>query len=61
MDTLRNVTEIVAIPVDEIDDPDPTCLLAHEVEEGQQYYIICTTLGGLYRYDINDIVEVPDL
>ncbi|MEC9073378.1 MAG: GH3 auxin-responsive promoter family protein, partial [Myxococcota bacterium] len=46
------------IPVDEIDDPEPTCLMAHEVEEGQQYYIITTTLGGLYRYDINDIVEV---
>ena len=46
------------IPVDEIDDPDPACLLAHEVEEGQQYYIITTTFGGLYRYDINDIVEV---
>ena len=46
------------IPVDEIDTPSPTCLMAHQLEMGAQYYIITTTFGGLYRYDINDIVEV---
>lgn len=29
-----------------------------EVEVGKQYYIFITTTGGLYRYDINDIIEV---
>jgi hypothetical protein len=29
-----------------------------EVEVGKQYYIFITTTGGLYRYDINDVVEV---
>ena len=31
---------------------------AHELEEGKEYYIFFTTTGGLYRYDINDVVEV---
>lgn len=31
---------------------------AHELEEGVEYYVFLTTTGGLYRYDINDIVEV---
>jgi hypothetical protein len=29
-----------------------------DVEIGKQYYIFITTTGGLYRYDINDIIEV---
>ncbi len=28
------------------------------VEEGREYYIFLTTTGGLYRYDINDVVKV---
>ncbi len=28
------------------------------LEVGQQYYVFFTTTGGLYRYDINDVVEV---
>lgn len=31
---------------------------ADQVQQGQQYYIFLTTTGGLYRYDINDVVEV---
>jgi len=46
------------IPVDEIDAPSPSVLLADELEVGGQYYILLTTRGGLYRYDINDIIEV---
>ncbi len=46
------------IPVDEIDQENPTVLLADELEVGGQYYILLTTRGGLYRYDINDIIEV---
>ncbi len=32
--------------------------LVSEIEEGKQYYIIVTTPEGLYRYFINDIIEV---
>ncbi len=32
--------------------------LISEIEEGKQYYIIVTTPDGLYRYFINDIIEV---
>jgi hypothetical protein len=28
------------------------------IEVGQQYYVFITTTGGLYRYDINDVIEV---
>ncbi len=29
-----------------------------ELEVGKEYYIFFTTTGGLYRYDINDVIEV---
>ena len=29
-----------------------------QLEIGKEYYIFLTTTGGLYRYDINDIIEV---
>ncbi|MEM9257727.1 MAG: GH3 auxin-responsive promoter family protein, partial [Pseudomonadota bacterium] len=32
--------------------------LLHELERGQQYYIIVTNCNGLYRYFMNDIIEV---
>lgn len=35
-----------------------TTKLSHELEKGKQYKVIITTGGGLYRYDINDIIEV---
>jgi hypothetical protein len=35
----------------------PTVFEAHELEVGAEYRIIMTTLGGLYRYDIGDIVK----
>ena len=34
--------------------------LIHELEEGKRYYIIVTTCSGLYRYFINDILEVRE-
>ena len=46
------------IPEDRIDDPAPPTLLAHELKDGERYYIILTGTNGLYRYDLNDIVEV---
>lgn len=32
--------------------------LAHELEIGNQYEVIVTTRGGLYRYNLHDVVEV---
>lgn len=46
------------IRVADIDDSQPRMYLAHELEKGQQYYIIITNHSGLYRYNIHDIVEV---
>ena len=34
--------------------------LAHELEKGKTYSVVVTTGGGLYRYQLNDIVEVTD-
>ena len=51
------------VPVDQIDD-DPhgegkwDFLGVDEIEVGQEYYVFITTTGGLYRYDMNDIIEV---
>lgn len=33
-------------------------LLLNELEHGKRYYIITTTIDGLYRYFINDLIEV---
>jgi GH3 auxin-responsive promoter len=33
-------------------------LQAHQLEVGQRYYIYITTFSGLYRYDMNDVIEV---
>lgn len=46
------------IPEERIDDANPPVLLAHELEDTKRYYVVLTTSSGLYRYDINDIVEV---
>lgn len=32
--------------------------LAHELREGNEYRVVITTGGGLYRYDLGDIVRV---
>lgn len=34
--------------------------LAHQLKKGKPYSVIVTTGGGLYRYQLNDIVEVTD-
>ncbi len=46
------------LPEDEVNSPNPTVLAAHEVQEGQSYYILPTTAYGLYRYHIYDLVRV---
>jgi hypothetical protein len=45
------------IPADEYESRSPVVLEAHELEEGHDYYIVMTTSGGLYRYDIHDLVR----
>lgn len=46
------------IPEAEIDSPRPIVLQAHELTEGQCYFILPTTTYGLYRYNIFDLVRV---
>jgi hypothetical protein len=46
------------VPESEIDSPQPTVLGAHELSEGKSYFIIPTTVYGLYRYHISDLVKV---
>jgi len=45
------------IPESEYGTENPTILMAHELEEGQRYFILLTTASGFYRYDICDVVE----
>jgi hypothetical protein len=46
------------IPEAEGDQSRPTTLAAHELKEGQNYFILLTTAYGLYRYHIHDLVRV---
>jgi GH3 auxin-responsive promoter len=43
---------------DRIDEDQPPALTADQLTLGRSYYILFTTSGGLYRYNINDIVKV---
>ena len=45
------------VPEGEIDRPDPPALLADELTPGENYYLLMTTPGGLWRYDIRDLVR----
>ncbi len=45
------------IPEEQIGLSDPDCALATELVEGRNYFIILTTAGGLYRYNISDLVR----
>jgi hypothetical protein len=49
------------IPEAEGDSSHPTVLAAHELREGEHYYILLTTGYGLYRYHIRDVVRVAGL
>ncbi len=48
------------IPEDQRDDPNPDVLTAEELESNREYYVFFTTSGGMYRYDINDVIRVVD-
>lgn len=45
------------IPVDEHGSVNPTILEARDLQVGEDYYILLTTSGGLYRYDIQDVIR----
>ena len=46
------------IPESEIGAANPIALGCDDLEVGGVYYVIVTTAGGLYRYDINDLIRV---
>jgi hypothetical protein len=46
------------IPEGEMEKNSSRPLLSHQLEIGRQYSIILTTPSGLFRYHINDIIEV---
>src|SRR5262249_46161974 len=45
------------ITEDEQDSTDPTVLSPHELEAGRNSFILLTTVSGLYRYNIRDVVR----
>lgn len=55
LDVTSNFYEF--IPVAEKNSEHPTVLLAHELDPGQDYFVILTTSGGLLRYDLHDVVR----
>ncbi len=46
------------IPEEQWQAQQPKTLLATEVKAGERYRILTTNLGGFYRYDIGDVIEV---
>jgi len=40
------------------DSATPTMLTADQLEEGRRYFVYPTTTGGLYRYEMNDLIAV---
>jgi len=45
------------IPENQAEAEAPETLLAHELTQGENYYILMTTVSGLYRYNIRDVVK----
>ncbi len=45
------------IPEDQADREQPETVEATELVEGRSYFIVLTTAGGLYRYNISDLVR----
>ncbi len=46
------------IPREDKNREDKRILLCDQLEVGREYFVIITTPGGLYRYDIDDIIKV---
>src|SRR3989338_7107221 len=45
-------------PVEDADKKEKRVLLCNQLEKGRRYFLIVTTAGGLYRYNIDDIITV---
>lgn len=43
---------------DDVDNPNPKFYQLHELEVGKRYLVYITTYSGLYRYNMNDMIEV---
>nr|ADI21470.1 hypothetical protein [uncultured myxobacterium HF0070_11L13] len=52
-----HIIEFIPEEVAESNLQDAIPLLSHQLEVGQRYRVIITGAHGLYRYDINDVVE----
>jgi hypothetical protein len=48
------------IPADQRESDSPNVKQAHEVEIGQEYFLVVTNWAGLFRYDLDDRVRVVD-
>ena len=46
------------VDADEMENPNPRFLQTHELQQGKKYLIYITTYAGLYRYNMNDLIEV---
>ena len=46
------------ISAEDLDNSNPKFLQLHELEKGKRYSIFVTTYAGLYRYNMNDLIEV---
>ena len=46
------------IRAEDLDNPKPEFLQLEQLEVGKRYCIYVTTFAGLYRYNMNDLVEV---
>jgi hypothetical protein len=46
------------IPAGQHDHPNPGTLLAHELEVGQEYFLVVTNCAGLWRYNLDDRIRV---
>ena len=62
-DTASGVAEITSnffefIPADQIESPRPDVLRAHQLEQGQEYFVLFSNRAGLWRYNIDDRVRV---
>lgn len=49
------------VDFDEMENTSPKFLQLHELEVGKRYVIYVTTLAGLYRYNMNDMIEVTGM
>lgn len=56
LDTQSHFFEFV--PPDRIEETNPKTFLCHELDVGQEYFVLMTTASGLYRYHIGDLVRV---